>query len=116
MPRQVYSALLASATAVPDTPTSLGGPPDGTLWVARFISATFGFYLGYIGMAVSIGGVDPWLWITQTGPGNYFTTHQFSIYWEGRFVIPAGAELYAKASDADSGDILVSGYQLTVGD
>lgn len=108
----VYSALLAAADSVGDTPTNLGGPPEGYVWVARFIAATFGFYVGYIGMAFSVGGEAPWLWLTQTGSDSLFGVHDFTLTWEGRLVIPQGATLWAKASTPDTGDVLVSGYQL----
>lgn len=111
---RVYSTLLAAADSIGDTPTLLGEPPAGSLWVVRFIATTFGSYTAYVGMGFSFTGEDPWLWLTQTGTGQYVGVHKFTITWEGRWVIPADTSLYAMASAGDAGDVLVSGYTLTV--
>lgn len=113
---RVYSTLLAAADEVSDSPSLLGEPPAGSLWVVRFIASTFGSFAGYVGMGFSFTGEDPWLWLTQTGVGQYVGVHQFTIVWEGRWVIPAATALYARASDGDTGGVLVSGYTLTVDD
>lgn len=114
MARTVYSALLAEATSVPDSATSLGGPPAGSLWVVRFAAATFGSYLAYVNAALSVGGTDPWLWLMSSQAGNLFSPHAQTFYWEGRMVVPAGTVLYAKSSAGDACDMYVSGYVLTV--
>jgi len=112
--RAVYSALLASVDSVGDSPTNLGGPPDGYLWVVRTFVYTIGSYLGYARAALSVGGEDPWLWLASTAVAKPFGFGQQSIVWEGRLVIPAGTELYGKSSESNTGDFFVSGYQLTV--
>lgn len=114
MSRTVYSALLAEATSVGDGGQSLGGPPTGYLWVARFAAATFGTYLAYVNAALSVGGTDPWLWLMSSAQGAFFSDHPATFYWEGRMVIPEGRTLWAKASAGDACDIHVTGYQLSV--
>lgn len=112
MSRTVYSALLAEATSV-SGPTSLGGPPPGYLWVVRFACFTFGDYVGYINAALSVGGTDPWLWLIESGQTAVIGIHKQSKYWEGRMVVPEGTELYAQFDSGDTGDVYVSGYQLS---
>jgi hypothetical protein len=115
--RSAYSKLLCQATSVGDSDTVIGAPPAGYLWVCRFIAATFGSYSGFVGMSVAAQDDNPRLWLTQTGAGQYIGVHNFTLYWEGRFVIPAGSSLHALATPGDAGDISVSGYQLqAVGD
>ena len=114
MSRTVYSALLAQATSVGDSGESLGGPPAGYLWVVRFAAATFGSYAAYVNAALAVQDADPWLWLLSSQAGSYFSDHPVTFYWEGRMVVPAGSELWAKASAGDAFDIYVSGYQLSV--
>jgi hypothetical protein len=114
MSRTVYSALLAQATSLSDAGESVGGPPAGTLWVVRFAAATFGSYLAYVNCALAVQNADPWLWLLSSGSGVYFSDHPITFYWEGRLVVPAGSELWAKASAGDACDLYVSGYQLSV--
>jgi hypothetical protein len=112
--RAAYSKLLCQATSVGDSDTVIGSPPEGYLWVCRFIATTFGSYSGFVGMGFSAQDGNPRLWLTQTGSGSYVGVHNFTLYWEGRFVIPAGSSLHALASPGDAGDISVSGYELSV--
>jgi hypothetical protein len=112
--RAAYSALLAQATSVPSSPTDLGGPPAGYLWVVRFAAATFGSYLAYVNCGLAVQPGNPWLWLMQSTPEALFSVHPTTFYWEGRLVVPAGASLYAQASAGDECDLYVSGYQLTV--
>ena len=111
MARTIYSALLGEAVAVSE-PTSLGGPPEGTLWVARFAAATFGSFLGFAQCAFSIGGEDPWLWLCSSPSTKLIGIQKQTFTWEGRLVVPAGTELWCKPSSADTCDVVVSGYQL----
>jgi hypothetical protein len=114
MSRAVYSTVIASVPSIGDTPTPIGAPPAGSLWVCRFAAATFGSYAAYVNAALSLAGEDPWLWLMTSQVGNYFSDHPVTFYWEGRLVVPAGVELYAKASDGDYFDLHISGYVLTV--
>lgn len=112
MARPAYSALLATATSVSD-PQSLGGPPAGYLWVVRFIGMTVGDFLGFIAGAVSVGGEDPWLWLTSNNETKVFGIRKQTFYWEGRIVVPEGTELWAQTGEGDTADYYVSGYQLS---
>jgi hypothetical protein len=111
---RVYSTLLASTTGVGDTPTLLGEPPDGSLWVVRFLAATFGDFVGYAGAGFSFTGDDPWLWLCQSTDAKLIGVHKQTFVWEGRWVIPEHLSLYAMSSSSDSCDIIASGYTLTV--
>jgi len=112
MSRPLYSALLASATSVSD-PESLGGPPEGYIWVARFIAVTVGAFIGFVSGGVSIGGEDPWLYLNSSSTAKFIGTHHQTFTWEGRLVIPEGTELWAQMEAGDVGDFLVSGYILS---
>lgn len=113
MARPVYSALLTTGIDV-SVPISLGGPPAGYLWVARFICMTVGAFLGFVSGGVSVGGEDPWLYLTSSSVSKIVGTHHQSFYWEGRMVIPAGTELWAQTEAGDTSDWYVSGYELSV--
>jgi hypothetical protein len=52
--------------------------------------------------------------LLASAPGQLYGVHATTFFWEGRLVVPAGAELWAKSSAGDACDLYVSGYQLTV--
>jgi hypothetical protein len=110
--RTVYSTLLFEATSV-EAAESVGGPPDGYLWVLRDLVMTYGDTLGGPEGAVSIGGTDPWLWLAQSPEGKYLSLGDTSVEWTGRIVIPAGTELWIKTNGVTA-DFYGSGYQLLV--
>lgn len=113
MARPAYSALLASATSV-SAPTDLGGPPEGYLWVLRDAFMTFGFYAAFFRGGVSVGGVDPWLWLFRTSSDALFGVAHSTLEWHGRIVIPPGATLWAKTdTGTDVADFYFSGYVLS---
>lgn len=109
----VYSELLAQALSVPDSPTNIGVVETGHTWVLRSVTWTFGSYLGYVRGAIQVGDEEPGLWLCGNPSGVLAGVAKFSSSWEGRIVVPEGVSLYAYASSGDTGDISVSGYNLT---
>ena len=109
MARTVYSALLATATSV-SAPESVGGPPTGYLWVVRFMAMTVGDFIGFISGGLSVGGEDPWLWLTSNSGSKVFGVRKQTFYWEGRMVVPEGTELWVQTEAGDTADYYISGY------
>jgi hypothetical protein len=65
-------------------------------------------------MGFSFTGDDPWLWLCQSGTASLVGVHKQTFVWEGRWVIPENLSLYAMSSGSDHGDIIASGYTLSV--
>lgn len=112
MARNVYSALLGTLDSVSD-PEAFLAVPDGETWVLRSLSATFGSFAGFAIAGIALAGIDPWLWLCQPPVGELFADHPVTWTWEGRIVLPPGSLWYAQAQDADTCDMLASGYKLT---
>jgi len=81
--------------------------------VLRFLSATFGDFLGYVQAGISLSNVDPWLWLCESGAAKLIGVHKQTFSWEGRIVLPAGSVWWAQSSSGDTCDMLASGYKLT---
>lgn len=109
--RYVYSSLLAQAASVSGQ-QSLGGPPPGYLWVVRMASFTYGAYIGYVVAGLGLSSAGPWSYMFSTATDAIIGVRKQSKIWEGRLVVPAGASLWATVEAPDTGDFIISGYQL----
>jgi hypothetical protein len=113
MARAAYSKLLGAATNI-NAPFQIGAPPEGYLWVVRFMAMTVGDFLGFIAGGLSVNGEDPWLWLTSNNQSKIFGVRKQTFYWEGRLVVPAGSTLWVQTEAGDTADYYVSGYELSV--
>ena len=111
MARNVYSALLFQGTGVTGTGV-LATVPATETWVVRFMAATFGDYLGYVRAALGVGTEGPWLWLATSRQTAIVGVSKQTFFWEGRMVVPAGADLGFNIDNPDTCDLFVSGYRL----
>lgn len=107
-----YSSLLADAASVSE-PTSLGGPPAGSLWVIRTAILTYGSYAGFFRGALGLSDEGPWQWLWATGSTSIVGIAKASMTWNGHYVVPAGATLWATMQAGDTGDVICFGYELS---
>lgn len=110
-----YSALLAAADSV-DGFVSVGGPPEGYLWVLREVTFTFGAFIYFGKAGWNIGAEDTGLFLplSPNRSGLSFALGYNSTDWQGRYVVPSGAQLYAYTA-LITGDFRFMGYALSVG-
>jgi hypothetical protein len=76
--------------------------------------ATFGDYLGYVRAALGLYEEGPWSWLCTSAIAKPFGIAQQTFYWEGRYVVPGGSDLYVNTSAGDTCDIKIDGYELSV--
>jgi hypothetical protein len=97
-----------------DEVLAVGRPPTGYLWVVRTMMATFGSFLGYVEAALGLDEEGPWSWLATSSGTHLFSNHHQTFYWEGRYVVPQGFDLYVNTSSGDTCDIKLDGYELSV--
>lgn len=110
--RTVYSALLGTLDSIDDSGVPFLSVPSDETWVLRLFTATFGSYVAYVQAALSLSGLDPWLWLVGSDQGALIGVHNKTFVWEGRLVLPPNSVWWVKASSSDSCDVLASGYKL----
>jgi hypothetical protein len=109
-----YSALIAQGESVSGI-QPVGLPPTGYLWVIRFMSVTYGSYIGYVQAALgldTLGTPGPWAWLFSTPAEKLIGVRKQTSFWEGRFVVPPARTLYINVGNPDVMDYYVSGYLL----
>lgn len=112
MARPAYSAELAAADSV-DGFVSVGGPPDGFLWVLRDVTFTFGtfVYFGKAGWNLEPSDSGLFLPLSPNRSGLSFALGYNSTQWQGRYIVPPGGILYAYTG-LITGDFRFYGYVL----
>lgn len=112
MARPAYSAELAAADSV-DGFVSVGGPPEGFLWVLRDVTFSFGafLYFGKAGWNLTPTDSGLFLPLTPNKNGETFAAGHGSTEWQGRYIVPPGAVLYAYTA-LITGDFRFYGYVL----
>lgn len=108
-----YSSLLAAADSV-DGFVSVGGPPEGYLWVIRQATFTFGafIYFGKAGWNLASEDTGLFLPLSPNRSGLSFALGYNSTEWQGRYIVPEGSVLWAYTA-LITGDLRFMGYQLS---
>jgi hypothetical protein len=109
--RAVYSVNFADLPSI-SGPTLVGTVPDDHTWIVRLFIVTFGDYAFYVRGGLGLSEEGPWSWLCASTEASLIGVSKRSYYWEGRYVVNPGSELWVTPDDPDTMDVYISGYDL----